>query len=131
LLSKIARTLGVLAVAGTPFLMFSATPASATGGCSVNNASTSTTATVTFELPSGQLAVYSSSLTCTYVSGGGQVNFTCTLVGGICQAKIGDAIGGSCIAYAGITCNGHFIANPGDEITFSVYGGSGTVSDAV
>jgi hypothetical protein len=130
-LSKIARTLGVLAVATAPFLMFTAAPASAAGGCSVNNASTSTTIDIHVEAPPPVITIDSSSLSCSYVSEGGQVNLTCTLAGGICQAKIGAVIGGSCIAYANTTCNAHFTANPGDTITLTVYGGSGSVSDAV
>jgi hypothetical protein len=129
-LSKIARTLGVLAVATAPFLMFSAAPASATGGCSVNNAATSTEGSF-YADSDGNVSFTSSSLSCTYVSGGGQVNLTCTLAGGICQAKVGALIGGSCIAYANTTCTAHFTTNPGDTVTLTVYGGSGSVVDAV
>jgi hypothetical protein len=130
-LSKIARTLGVLAVATAPFLMFSAAPASATGGCAVNNASTSTSGSWSISLPDGTVSVQSSSLSCSYVSGGGLVHLSCTLAGGVCQAKVGSAIGGTCIGYANTTCAATFNTVAGDTVTLTVYGGSGSVADAV
>ena len=128
--SKIARTLGALVVAGSPFIMSSLAPASAAGGCSVNNAATTTSVQVHVEAPPPVVTVGSPSLSCSYITEGGAVNFSCTLVGGRCEIYVNDAYQRSCIAYGNVTCNGQLDAVAGDVIRLEVRGGQGSISDA-
>ena len=130
-MSKIARLLGVLAVAGTPFLL-TAPHAVAAAGCAVDNASTTSSTTVTVTAPPPVVTIDSTSLSCSYVTGGGVVSLSCTLAGGLCQATRSDGtIGGTCVAYANTGCFATFTATAGDTITLKVYGGHGSVTDQV
>jgi hypothetical protein len=132
-MSKIARTLGALVIAGAPFLM-SAAPASATGGCTASNTSTTShnQASVTVDLstvpPTVTTSFNSSNTSCSYVSGGGTVEYKCDLIAnGECTIFKNGSAAGFCIA----TCEGQFEAVAGDVIRVEVYGGTGSAHDLV
>jgi hypothetical protein len=126
---KIVRLLGVLALAGAP-LLAGPTAAHATGGCSVDNTSPSSTLVIHITFPPPAVSIESSSLSCTYVSGGGDVNWSCSLVAGACQISTGGVERGNCITKQA-TCTGTFAVDPGTVVKVEVYGGSASASDAV
>jgi hypothetical protein len=132
--SKIARALGTVVMAAAPFIMLTAPAATATGGCAVDNTSGSSTTTVTVSYPPLSIVFSSTSRNCSYVSGGGTVNWSCTLTAGECElTQSGNTSGtvGTCITAAGGTCRGHFEVAPGATVTLTVTGGRGVVADAV
>jgi hypothetical protein len=128
-LSKIARSLGVVALAAAPFLAL-ATPAHAAAGCSVDNTSTHTLLTIEINIPAGTATHDWTSESCSYVSNGGQVNLTCSLIAGRCQAFKNGVEVARCTA-ANSVCTNSVVAAPGDTMTLVVDGGSGTLQDAV
>lgn len=130
---KIARSLGVVALAAAPFSMLGTQSASATGGCAVDNASTSFTLDVHVEVPPVPPAVTVSftSFSCSYVSGGGTANWHCQLAGGRCQVFVNGLERARCITYALSNCGGSFTTNAGDVVELQVAGGHGEVADAV
>ena len=130
---KLARSFGVVALAAAPFMMLGTPSASATGGCAVDNASTSTHLQVTVEIPPipPAITISWSSYSCSYVTGGGTVNYSCTLAAGRCQVLETGVTRGNCITEGLTTCHGSFQATAGDTITLEVIGGSGQVADAV
>ena len=127
-MSKIARAIGVVVIAGAPLLAF-APSASASYGCSVDNASTSSSTTVTVTAPPPVVSIYSTSLECSYITYGGTISWNCTLVAGRCQVHIDGVLSATCIAYANTTCVGGLTAVEGQTVTLTVQGGSGAVSD--
>jgi hypothetical protein len=126
---KIVRLLGVLALVTAP-LLTGPTTANATGGCAVDNTSTSPTLEVHVTVPPLAVSIEPSSLSCTYVSGGGDVNWSCTLVAGACQVSANGVERGNCVTKQA-TCGAVFAVDPGATIKVEVYGGSGSASDAV
>lgn len=125
---KIVRLLGVVALASAPLLTGPA--AHATGGCSVDNTSTSPRIEVHVTAPPPVVTIDASSVSCTYVSGGGDVSWTCTLVAGTCQISTGGVERGNCVTKQA-TCGGVFAVEPGTVVKVEVYGGSASASDAV
>lgn len=133
-MSKLARTLGAVAIAAAPLLAF-ASPAQAANGCSVDNASTSSSGNVNVTVtPTGSepatVTHESTSLSCEYISGGGSVTWTCTIAAGRCQVFRNGTVIGACTGAANTTCSGTFTAAAGDTISLTVHGGRGSVSDA-
>lgn len=128
--SKVLRTLGALAIATAPFTMFTAAPASATAGCSVNVASTSQNGSVSAELPSGTVSYQTSATSCTYVTNGGRVEWGCT-VGRCSIARSDSTQAPACVADVAVQCGGGFDATPGATITLTVTVGQGFVTDTV
>jgi hypothetical protein len=126
---RIVRLLGVLALAGAPLLTGS-TAAHATGGCSVDNQSGPVTLEVHVTLPPPAVSIVSSRSSCTYVSGGGDVNWSCTLVAGTCQISADGLERATCVTKQA-TCGGVFAVAPGSVIKVEVYGGRASASDAV
>jgi hypothetical protein len=127
-LSKIARSLGVVALAAAPFLAL-ATPAHAAAGCSVDNASTTTILKIEIQVPPGTVTHDWTSESCSYVSNGGQVNLSCNLIAGRCQAFKNGVEVARCTA-ANSICSNSVVAAPGDTMTLVVDGGSGSLQDA-
>jgi hypothetical protein len=128
--TKVVRTLGALVVAAAPFVMFTAPAANATGGCSVDVASTSQSGSVSAELPSGTVSAQTSATSCTYVSGGGRVEWGCTV--GRCSVTRSDSTQApACVADVAVTCGGGFDAAPGATITLTVTVGQGYIHDTV
>src|SRR3712207_5258373 len=84
-LGKIARSLAAVAVAGAPFVMFTAPSASAANGCSVSNTSTQTNIHVEIHIPTPPalptVSTHWSNLTCSYITEGGRVEYSCVVTG--------------------------------------------------
>lgn len=132
-MSKLARTVAAVLVAGAPLLAFSS-PASAATGCGVNNTGNSSTnhVQIVIDPTSGNpitIAASSSSVSCEYVTETGNVQLDCTLVGGRCVAYIDGVQRASCVASNNTSCTTTFTAPVGSTIRLEVVGGRGTVTD--
>lgn len=135
-MSKIARSLGVVLVAATPFLALAA-PAQAASGCSVDNTSTTSNSNVTVTVnpnnsPPATVDYNSTSLSCSYVTSAYTATLTCsTPAGGRCQTYVNGVASAFCILVGNSSCTTQFNVTPGDTITLEVTGGKGSVTDNV
>lgn len=113
--------------------MMTAPAAHAAGGCSVSNTASPINIEVELEVrplsdPPVSLTITSPNLSCSYVSGGGQVNWTCSVTGR-CEIDVDGVRYANCTS-AGATCTAFFFVEPGQTVELRVYGGSGSVADA-
>ena len=131
-MSKLARTVAAVLVAGAPLLAFSS-PASAATGCGVNNTGSSNSGVTIVIHPTSSnpvtVGASSSAIACEYVTETGNVQLDCTLVGGRCVAYIDGVQRASCIASNNTSCTTTFTAPVGSTIRLEVVGGRGTVTD--
>lgn len=128
---KIARALAVVAVAAVPFIAM-VPAAHAAGGCAVNNASTDTSLTVVITYPPLSVQVGAPSAQCSYVSEGGQVDWSCQLYTGQCEiTDDAGVVKARCRASALTNCAGNFTVAPGTKLILTVVGGSAEMHDAV
>ena len=125
--SKIARLLGAAALVAAPMLASSSAHAAA--GCSVDNASTNFQIEVHIEIPPGSATHHFTSEECSYVSNGGNVNIKCTITAGRCITTVNGVEAWRCTTVNSI-CTNTIAVNPGDTVSLTVDGGSGSVTDA-
>jgi hypothetical protein len=125
---KIARSLAVVAIAAAPFVM--SAPAQAANGCTVNNTSTTGQLHGQVHVPTPPstptASVHWSNLSCSFVSAGGTVDYSCTITGR-CQIYRNGVLIEQCIT-AG-SCSGSFTTNAGDTVTVTAEGGTATAQD--